>query len=329
MLDFLNIKQAMKNISILILFLFITNAFAGTVVKDTIPPPDFKHFLYEFDDCDACGCSASGGGMGFSSMIDKNFVGVRYFYQSYTSRDGIFKNSPWVDENFNTVQLWARIPVYKRFQLSILVPYHTNNRNLVTTGYQQIDGLGDATVLGMYTVYQTESDTIAFTHTLQAGGGVKAPTGRYNSANNGTVNPSFQLGTGAWDYLLATEYVIRHKNLGFNTMVNYTFKTINKQEYQFGNQFNYAGTFFYVMEKLNYTLVPQAGLAGEVYATNKQYGQDVPLTKGDILFGKLGLEAGMGKFSVGLNGMLPITQNLTGGRVEANYRWSVNLNYSL
>jgi hypothetical protein len=27
--------------------------------------------------------------------------------------------------------------------------------------------------------------------------------------------------------------------------------------------------------------------------------------------------------------MKPINQNLTGGNVKANYRWSVNLNYSL
>jgi len=318
----------MKQIYIVTILFLINLSAKGEVVKDTLSTHDFTHFLYELDDCDACGCSASGGGMGFSSMIDKNFVGVRYFYQSYTSRDGIFKNSPWIDENFNTIQLWARIPVFKRFQVSVLLPYHTNNRRL-TTGYQQIDGLGDATVLGMYNVYQTVTDSTAFSHTLQAGIGVKAPTGKYDSANNGSVNPSFQLGTGAWDYLLAAEYVIRHNNLGLNAMANYTFKTENKQEYQFGNQLNYAGTFFYVMEKFKYTLVPQAGLAGEVYATNKQYQQDVPLTKGDILFGKLGLEAGMGKFSVGVNGMLPITQNLTGGRVEANYRWSVNLNYSL
>jgi hypothetical protein len=34
------------------------------------------------------GCSASGG-MGFSSMLNSNFVGIRYFNQSYSSRDGI------------------------------------------------------------------------------------------------------------------------------------------------------------------------------------------------------------------------------------------------
>ncbi|RWX03849.1 transporter [Flavobacterium cerinum] len=312
----------------LLLLLFISQfGFSATITN--IPPPNFKHYLMDFDDCDACGCSASGGGMGFSSMLDKNFVGVRYFNQSYSSRDGIFKNSPWIDENFNTVQLWARIPVFKNFQISALVPYHFHNREL-STGRQTIEGLGDITVLGLYTVYQTKKDSTVFTHMLQAGAGVKAPTGKYNSAaSTGSVNPSFQVGTGSWDYLLAAEYVIKKQDLGFNAMLNYAFKTENDQHYQFGNQLNYAGTFFYVVEREKFTLVPQVGLAGETYATNKQYGEDIPDTKGDILFSKVGLEAGSGKFSVGLNAMLPISQNLTGGRVEANYRWSVNLNYSL
>lgn len=312
----------------LLLLLFISQ-FGFSATKTNTPPPNFKQYLMDFDDCDACGCSASGGGMGFSSMLDKNFVGVRYFNQSYSSRDGIFKNSPWIDENFNTIQLWARIPVFKNFQISALVPYHFHNREL-STGRQTIEGLGDITVLGLYTVYQTKKDSTVFTHMLQAGVGVKAPTGKYNSAaSTGSVNPSFQVGTGSWDYLLAAEYVIRKQDLGFNAMLNYAFKTENDQHYQFGNQLNYAGTFFYVVEREKFTLVPQVGLAGETYATNKQYAEEIPDTKGDILFSKVGLEAGSGKFSVGLNAMLPISQNLTGGRVEANYRWSVNLNYSL
>jgi hypothetical protein len=283
--------------------------------------------MYYFDDCDACGCSASGGGMGFSSMLNQNFVGVRYMYQSYRSRD-IFNNSPWVDENFNTVQAWARIPVFKNFQVSALVPYHFNNRT-PSTGKETIEGIGDITVLGLYTVYQTHKDSTVFVHTLQAGAGVKAPTGKYNSANNGSVNPSFQLGTGSWDYMLAAEYVIKHKKWGLNTMLNYTIKTENDENYKFGNQFNYGSTLFYVFDKSKVTLVPQAGIAGEVYATNKQYGEDVINTKGDVIFGRAGLEAGAGKFSLGVNAMLPINQNLTGGRVESNYRLAINLNYSL
>ena len=311
----------------LVLLIVCQSLFAHGV-KDSLDFNYSRHTpMYHFDDCDACGCSASGGGMGFSSMLNQNFVGVRYMHQSYRSRD-IFNNSPWVDENFNTIQAWARIPVFKNFQVSALVPYHFNNRT-PATGKETIDGIGDITVLGLYTVYQTHKDSTMFVHTLQAGAGVKAPTGKYNGTNNGSVNPSFQLGTGSWDYMFATEYVIKHKKWGLNTMLNYTIKTENDENYKFGNQFNYGSTLFYVFDKSKVTLVPQAGIAGEVYATNKQYGEDVINTKGDVLFGRAGIEAGAGKFSVGVNAMLPINQNLTGGRVEAKYRLAINLNYSL
>jgi hypothetical protein len=76
-------------------------------------------------------------------------------------------------------------------------------------------------------------------------------------------------------------------------------------------------------------LVPQAGIAGEVFGANSQYEQQVPDSAGDIVFGKFGVEAGRNKFSVGVNAMVPINQNLSNGKVESNYRWSVNLNYSL
>lgn len=313
----------------LLLLFFAAQSLSATTEIDTIPNrfKVFERYFFE-DDCDACGCSASGGGMGFSSMLNQNFVGIRYMNQSYTSRDGLFNNSPWIDENFNTVQLWARVPVSKNIQVSALVPYHFHNRELVS-GEQNIEGLGDITVLALYTIYQTKTDSAVFQHQLQLGGGVKAPTGKYNSQNNGSVNPSFQVGTGSWDYLLATEYVIKRKNFGLNAMVNYVFKTENDDHYQFGNQFNYGSTFFYQIEKEKFSLVPQLGLAGELYGTNQQFGEDIRDTKGDILFGKIGLEAGKDKFSIGVNAMLPISQNLTGGRVEANYRLSINLNYSL
>ena len=48
-----------------------------------------------------------------------------------------------------------------------------------------------------------------------------------------------------------------------------------------------------------------------------------------VLIPVVNFEIGKDKFSVGANVMLPITQNLNGGNLEANYRWSLNLNYSL
>ncbi|WP_394776258.1 transporter [Flavobacterium sp.] len=319
----------MKKIIVMFALLVGSSAFSFTV-KDSISAFTFQRLaMMEDFDCDACGCSASGGSMGFGSMLNNNFVGLRYLKQSYTSRDGIFANSPWIDENFNTIQAWARIPVTEKIQISALVPYHFNERKL-TAGTEDISGLGDITVMALYTVFETKKDSTFLTHKINLGGGVKIPTGKFTEANNlGSVNQSFQLGTGSWDFPVISEYVIKHKNLGLNTTLNYIFKTENSKNYQYGDQFNYSGTFFYLFDLKSVQIVPQAGLAGEVYQTNKQYNLDLPNTAGDILFSKFGIEAGKDKFSVGLNVMLPINQNLSSGNMESNYRWSVNLNYTL
>jgi hypothetical protein len=203
-----------------------------------------------------------------------------------------------------------------------------NNREL-PMGKESIAGLGDVTVMGLCTVYQTHLDSTTYSHKWQLGAGVKAPTGKYNVANNGTLNPSFQLGTGSWDYLLVTEYVIKRKQLGLNTVLSYTFKTENEKHYQFGDQLNYSTTLFYLLDLNRIKLVSQAGITGEVFAANQQYQQEVIGTKGDILFSKFGVEVGKNKFSFGVNAMLPIAQNLTTGNVKANYRLAVNLNYQL
>jgi hypothetical protein len=316
-----------------ILLLVVSFQIGYATPKDTIPNftnyhKNLNHFEEKEEDCDACGCSASGGSMGFSSMLNSNFIGVRYFHQSYKSTNGLYSNSPWYDENFNTLQIWARIPIVKRVQVSALVPYHFHSRE-TALGNQKIYGLGDATILGMYQLYQTHKDSTIFVHTLQIGGGLKIPIGKFDAANNGSVNPSYQVGTGAWDYLLASEYVIKKKQFGINTMLNYVIKTENEKNYRFGNQFNYASTLFWVYQTSKFSVVPQLGIAGEVFEDNFQHKQKVRNTSGDIFMGKIGLEIGKDKFSLGANAMLPINQNLTGGNVVANYRWSFNLNYSL
>jgi hypothetical protein len=317
----------MKKYIILFSILFAQCIVANTP-RDSINKFTFNRILLLDDDCDACGCSANGGSMSFSSMLNTNFIGIRYVNQSYSTKEGVFNNSPWIAENFNTTQIWGRIPISDKIQITALVPYHSNNRNLVS-GKQSIQGLGDVTIIGMYKTLEILSDSITVGHKLQLGGGIKAPTGEYYSLNSRTLNPSFQLGTGSWDFLLVSEYVIKKDNFGLNTAFSYTFKTENQQHYQFGNQFNYGSTLFYLLDLDKIKFVPQFGVAGEVYNSNKQFNQEVSDTKGEVIFGKFGLEIGKRKFSLGANFMLPINQNLTGGNVEANYRFSLNLNYQL
>ncbi|WKW46803.1 transporter [Myroides sp. JBRI-B21084] len=281
-----------------------------------------------FEDCDACGCSASGGSMGFNSFLNDKFIGVRYMFQSYQSKDGVFNNSPWIDENFNTVQIWARVPITKKTEVMILAPYHFLSR-VKKSENQSLSGIGDITIMGFYNLLQTKNDSAAIQQKLLLGAGIKAPTGMFNNKNNGSINPSFQLGTGSWDYSLATEYNIRFKKYGLNTNISYIFKTENEKNYQFGNQLNYSANLFYNAQLKNVIIVPQLGIAGEEYKSNTDFNEVVPKTEGDIFFSKIGFEIGLSRFSAGFNTMLPINQNLTGNKVKANYRIAFNINYVL
>ena len=322
-----------------ITFLFLTLFFAGLragakTPLDSIIYPRLNHYIYE-DDCDVCGCGGSGGSMGYGTIGNGNFVGVRYIYQQYSSKDGIFNNSPWIRENFNTLQAWAQVPVSKKISINAIVPYHFHNREFTNGSGQNITGLGDISVLGFYKLIEPRLDGLypaqqySFKHSLQLGAGVKLPTGDYKSENNtGSVNPSFQVGTGSLDIVLAGNYSVTHKNWGAGVLANYTFKSENKENYQFGNQLNYGLNVYRTFTTIKMSsFTPVVGIAGEIYDTNKNFGLYVLDTKGGILFTRLGIESNFGKFSAGLNVMLPLTQNLNVGNVEAKNRVGVHVNF--
>jgi hypothetical protein len=112
-------------------------------------------------------------------------------------------------------------------------------------------------------------------------------------------------------------------------MANYSVKSENDKGYQFGNQWNYGGTVFYLWERNQNTFSPQFGLNGEVYEFNFQHGHKVQETAGSILFSKIGFEWGIGKWSLGSNLLVPLRQNLIAGNVEAKFRFALNINYAL
>ncbi|RXG29205.1 transporter family protein [Leeuwenhoekiella marinoflava] len=310
---------------------------AKTSETKIIDPEINPFYKYDYEDCDFCGCGSTGGGMGYGTVGNENFVGLRYIYQRYQSRDGIFNNSPWVEENFNTLQLWGKIPITEKLSVTAIVPYHFHHRNFVDRTSQDINGLGDVSVLAFYALITPvpnglyENQITKYKHSLEVGGGVKLPTGEYKRSNNeGSVNPSFQVGTGSLDYILAANYSVGYENWGLGLMTNYTFKTENKKDYHFGDQFTYGINLSKVYNTLKIDkIIPFIGLAGEVYSENESYGLPVADTEGNVLFGRLGAEVSLKKLSAGVNLMLPVSQDLNDGKVEAKYRLGLHFNYML
>ncbi|WP_421810652.1 transporter [Flagellimonas sp.] len=318
---------------VLILFLGTLSLKGNEIPTDPCSKLNSKGLLL-YDFCDTCGCSGNGGSMGFGTGLNNNFFGLRYIGQRYLSRDGIFANSPWIDENFNTVQLWTQVPIGQRFMVNAVLPYQFHTRTFADGMEQNINGLGDATVLGFYQVLQQNPDSIVSIkpeHTLQLGGGIKMPTGKFDSENlEGSVNPSFQLGTGSWDYLLAANYGLKHRNWGLSFMVNYTFKSENDKEYRFGNQLNYTlNTFKTYYFGTDFALTPQVGVGSEHFEKNEEFGLEVNDTGGYAFFGKAGVELNYKTLALGVSSMLPMAQDLNNGKVKAKNRWAIYVNINI
>ncbi|ALU73936.1 hypothetical protein AUW17_00885 [Tenacibaculum dicentrarchi] len=302
--------------------------------SNTIFPKSYKAFLEE--ECDACGCSNNGGSLGMGGIIDNNFVGVRYLYQQYESKDGIFTDSPKIDESFNTIQFWSRIPIATNLELQVFVPYHAHHRNYVdkTTN---ITGLGDITLLSNYTIldkkqgdYNEKTEkTSMVNHVVKVGVGVKLPTGKYTQEINNSTNPSFQLGTGSVDYMSNLQYVFKYNDFGVTNYLSYYYKNTNNKKYRFGNQFNFNSTLFYVLKDTkNNVFIPSLGISGEFYNVNKQFNMEVKGSDGHALFSSIGLEYNTNKITFGASGMYPINQNLAQAKVEVKFRTSLYLNYN-
>ena len=331
--------QNIKTLSLLCLGLLNYGVIKANDMGDTPISPLLERYVatnkaYDFFEfCDTCGCGSSGGSMGYGTGMNNNFIGVRYIHQEYKSRSGIFNDSPWIEEDFNTLQAWGNIALTKRAVLNVIVPYQFHHRDLPDGTAQDISGIGDINILALYNLISPTPDSIISIkpeHYLQIGGGLKLPTGKYKKENNeGSINPSFQLGNGSLDYIAAINYGFSYRNWGISSFINYAIKTENTNHYKFGNQLNYGLNAFKTYYLSDIALTPIIGLSGENYETNQEFNLDVANTKGHVLLGKLSLEATYKKYALGLIAMLPVQQHLNNNKVELKSRTSVYLNFNL
>lgn len=307
----------------------------------TIPPHEHSP-LKVF--CDLCGCSTSSGSSGFGTLDNLSFVGLRYIYQDYQSKDGIFVNSPTSQERFNTYQVWGRVPVNDKLYFNAIVPYQDLYREFQDRT-EHINGLGDITVIGWYQLKfykKHKAHEVDFNHVegegeerklsghrLNLGIGVKLPTGEFENRLTDRINPGFQVGTGSLDGVFSVMHSYSKNKLGINTSATYYLKTENKNEYRFGNQFSFSSNVYYNLPLEKSAFSPFLGISGDIYNSIKQFNEALPETDGNIINGAFGTEFMIDKFILGANYTFPISQNLFGDNVTSKNRLMVYLNYVL
>lgn len=309
-----------------------------SIEKDYICSKHNHEASFEYFFCDVCSSTTSGGSFGLGTLNNASFVGVRYVFSSFESKDGIFANSPTTKENFNTYQLWARVPISESFYMSAILPYQDLNRKFDDRS-ETVKGFGDATIMGWYKlklfkkVDKTKDEYVTIkeksNHSLEFGLGLKLPTGKFEELLTDRVNPGFQVGTGSTDFIFGISHIYNMNNFGLNNSLTYYLKTENKNDYRFGNQFSYGSNLFYSFTNEKFNLMPFIGLSGNVYQNIEQFDETIPDTDGTVFNGTFGTEISTKNFIIGANYTLPISHNLFGGDVIPKESFSLYLNFSL
>ncbi|MGJ8667251.1 MAG: hypothetical protein ACSHW7_12850 [Patiriisocius sp.] len=330
----MNVFQNFKQIAIIFLLLIgsVNSSDACDILTEHSDFEPQKVF------CDLCGCATSSGSFGYGTLGNSNFIGVRYMYQNYESKNGIFENSPISKETFNTYQIWAQVPIKDSFFVNATIPYQYLNRSFNGID-ENLNGLGDISVIGWYKYVfykDKKSDNIDFSvekensgHSVQIGLGAKLPTGKFEERLADNINPGFQVGTGSLDVILSAGYNYAGNKIGLNTLISYYAKSENKNEYKFGDQFSYATNLYTLMAREKMKITPFIGVSGDVYGSIEQYGQTLNATNGSILNATLGTELTVKTFIFGASYTLPLYQNLFDDNVQSKQRISLYFNVVL
>lgn len=275
------------------------------------------------EDCDACGCSVGSASSGFESILNPQFIGIKYLHQNYASKTNVLNTSYDVPEHYNTVQLWGRFPITEKIDLYGSLPYHFHERD--TSPKQKLSGIGDLSVSAIYKINLDSAQT----HHIYLGAGIKIPIAKFDETTVDSYNPSFQRGTGSWDYSAILNYTLMRSQWALAFSTDYTFKNQNKKYYRFGDQWNTALTGYYIHNFSKFTLSPRLGIATEKYLQNVQVGEKIPHTGGYLILGKLGAEASFNRFNLGIEGQLPLKSALSDNYVKIKNRFSIYVNFNL
>ncbi len=327
--------KGFRSTNLLVLLLFVSTS----LFANPCPSP---YGLLSFD-CDFCGCATTGGNFGYGTLGDVNFFGLRYSYQQFESKDGIFADSPISKEYFNTYQLWSKIPITQRIHLSATLPYQDLNREYEDRS-ESLNGIGDASVIGWYTFpfvkkgkkgadNDSSSKMVGMPkysgHTIKFGLGIKLPTGEFEEVLTDRVNPGFQLGTGSTDAIFSAGYSYSKNMFGVNVTGSYFLKGENKNEYRFGDQVSYNAKFFKGFLVNTHVLTPFVGVSGDFFQKIVQFGDALPDTDGYMHLGTFGAEFNYKRLVMGADIGIPINQDLFAGDVQIKKRLMFYLNFTL
>jgi hypothetical protein len=260
--------------------------------------------------CDLCGSAQGGANFGILPQFYKNFIGLNFYHRDFSSNHSRLGSASVSAERFKTIELRGRIHLNKKVQLFFLAPVNFNQQ---TESGQTINfsGPGDLTIFANYNIYNNgDSVQKRWKHNFQIGGGLKFPTGKFNSLDERKIlNPNLQPGSGTTDLIFDAIYTVRFKNFGINSNAFYFLKTTNSNNFKFGNRLNFSGSLFYWHKVNSISLLPGIGLVFENSRKDTHNSFIITESGGTTLLTNFGLDFYCKNIAVNANFQVPFFQN--------------------
>lgn len=279
--------------------------------------------------CDMCGCANSGSFFGILPQSNMRFVGVRYRLKDFDSHlnSQVLKTK----EHYQTTELWGRFYPFMKTQLLVFLPYNSNKQTTLSGRTARIEGLGDASMIMHYNVFNTfwDSTIHQVNQNLLIGGGLKLPTGKYRYEDTGEegANANFQLGTGSVDFVLNAIYTLRYHSWGINADASHKLNTRNSNGYKFANRTNGSLMAFYAAKFGRFTMMPNVGTMVEYSGQDIKNGVKNRFTGGWLMMANMGIELYYKRYSAGFIFQKPIVQNLVNKESRINQQTSIHCTF--
>ncbi|MFN5705053.1 MAG: hypothetical protein ACK45U_04295 [bacterium] len=281
------------------------------------------------------GCDMCTLYLGMHPNQTKNSIGLRYRLSEYNlasaHNHGGNNHTNNIKEIriFQTTELWAQYMPMTRWQIIAVMPYSMNSveqNNLVIDSYNNI---GDLQIINRYLVYRSDDDD-KYQKQISVGLGIKAPTGVYNEKSRaGTIDPHVQNGSGSWDMLLNTAFLIKNDRYGFNQELNLKINTKNKNEYQFANRYSSASTIFLLFKHKRISIQPSLSGMIEFADYDHSNSMSVYFSNGLSVYAQAGIDIYYKKFIINVNSSMPAYEKLNDSGAENVYRIGLGVNYVL
>ena len=299
--------------------------------------------------CDICGSY-----MGLTPYDNKNMVTFLHRYRVYngyrnyqthgqffptvaykvihdTPTDSSLQNKTYSSKDFESYKVFElRLKYFalKRLEINAFIPV-LNNKSKNNNQSVSHTGLGDVSMLiGYHFISPKVDDKIK--HKLICGLGIKTPTGNYYAHDNFSNRLPFEMqpGTGSWDLLLNTNYLLMIKNWGANINCNFKYNGKNSYAEKLARSTTNFATVFYNVPIKKIILYPSVQFNYEysegLYAKNNL----VDGLKVNTLMVGPGLDLYYKNISINTSFQLTAHEEVSVGQLKNVGRISVGLNYS-